>query len=133
SPTFAPCLGRMPNFIASLGVDSISVALGEITEFFLSYDIVLGDRDVRSRGIGVHEYGHTVMCELLRRADEVKAQTAWADILVHTLAAPDAASEPRVISESFADFIALQVVGGTNYFSGNHTRGSRFMNYCLGD
>jgi hypothetical protein len=132
-------MGRMPNLTANIAIYSAAIVqpvltfLGEVSEFLNSYDIILAENDVRSRGVGVHEYGHAATCQLLRNTGEVDASIAWADVIVTTLGGRDASSQQSVIAESFADFVALQVVGGTNYFSGSDVAGSRSMSYCRGE
>src|SRR5262249_47759676 len=76
--SFTSCLGRLPNLVESLvalgaSADPVVGVLLEIAEFVSAYDIVMNPEDSRSRGIGVHEYGHAFMCELLRQVDQVKA------------------------------------------------------------
>jgi len=137
--SFTPCMGRMPNLTANIAIYSSAIVsplltlLGEVSEFLNSYDIILAENDVRSRGVGVHEYGHAATCQLLRKTGDANASTAWADVIVATLGGQSASAQQSVIAESFADFLALQVVGGTNYFSGSYVAGSRGMSYCRGD
>lgn len=133
--SFTPCMGRMPNLTVNLVayVGLVPPVFAEIAEFLTAYDIVMDDDDIASRGVGVHEYGHAAMCELLRNADEVQAAQAWADVIVASLFGQDASSQQAVIAEGFADFAALQVVGGTNYVAGDNIQSSREVAYCLGD
>jgi hypothetical protein len=138
--SFAPCMGRMPNLPANLAIYSGAVVssyitlLGEIAEFFTAYDIVMAGDDVASRGVGVHEYGHAAMCELLRDASQVDAQIAWAHVIVASLTGQSASMQESMIAEGFADFLAAQVVGGTNYFNPSPpTRSSGKLTYCLGN
>jgi hypothetical protein len=70
---FAPCMGRMPNLALGLGADLVSsvlfgpVPVGPFAEFLFAVDIIMPTADMVSRGVGVHEYGHAVMCSLLAR------------------------------------------------------------------
>jgi hypothetical protein len=133
--SFTPCMGRMPNLAADLALAAspgLIALLGEIGEFFTAYDIILATDNGPSRGVGVHEYGHATMCEMLRRTDQVKAAVAWADVIVASLSGQDATSEQAVIAESFADFFALQVVGGTNYVAGKDAKKAGNLDYCDG-
>jgi hypothetical protein len=131
---FVTCQGRFPNVVANV-VTAIPVVniLAEIAEFGTAYDMILDDGSIRSRGVGVHEYGHVVMCSMLREASFLKGQTAWADLMLGTLTGQSGEKEQAVLGEGFADFIALQVVGGANYTEPSvRLRSSRNTNYCNG-
>lgn len=132
--SFAPCLGRFPNIAAGLNLNPAGALLNEITQFIMSYDIVMAKADLQSRGVGVHEYGHAAMCDIMRSIDHEKASQAWTQVMTASVANnSDPQSQPRVLAEAFADFVALQVVGGTNYFAGANTEASLGMHYCKGD
>ncbi|RIL07806.1 MAG: hypothetical protein DCC71_01600 [Proteobacteria bacterium] len=136
--SFAPCMGRMPGLLG-LGADVVG-ALGSILhpaflltttaiEFEFSVDIVLRTNDDGSRGVPVHEYGHTVMCEMLQRQGLDAFQFAWTDVILQTATqGPD--DESSWINEGFADFIAAQVVGGTNYFAAPNSTFASALHYC---
>jgi hypothetical protein len=137
--SFAPCMGHMPSVIG-LGADLLGL-LGSLVnpaflatttaiEFFYSVDIVLRTEDDDSRGVPVHEYGHAVMCEMLSRQGPDAFQIAWTDIIFATRD-QSAGSEASYLNEAWADFIAEQVVGGSNYFApGGDSVPSLHMNYC---
>lgn len=136
--SFAPCMGRMPGLLG-LGADLVGV-LGSLVnpaflvattavEFFYSVDIVLRSEDDSSRGVPVHEYAHTAMCNLLSRQGFDAFQFAWTDVILAT-SDQSAGSEASYINEAFADFISSQVVGGTNYFAPSDSVLEGHMNYC---
>lgn len=137
--SFTPCLGRFPNLSADL-VDGwlpnlvpIVPVLNEIAEFTLGSDIVMYHDDVESRGLGVHEYGHAVMCDMMRSLDHLAASDAWNRLTIARINHENDPNEPAgVLGEAFADFIALQVVGGTNYATGAGVVTSGAMRYCDG-
>ncbi len=131
--SYAPCLGRLPNISINLVTRSlpfIDVA-AEVLEFFLSVDVVLADDDTRSRGVGVHEFGHTVMCDMMRLASLADADLAWADLIAH-ITAQTAENEQTYLAEAFADYITMQVLGGTNYVvpTGSSYASSGSTQYC---
>jgi hypothetical protein len=135
--SYTPCMGRMPNLTANIAAWSaaatvLAPVVAEFLEFLNSYDIILDNEEALSRGVGVHEYGHAAMCELLDRQGADKASYAWAGVIVATLT-QDASSEARVIAEGFADFLALQVVGGAGDSTGAGIETSRGVHYCKGD
>ena len=115
--SFAPCLGRWPN----LSINTVAYALpviatvaAEIAEFMLSVDIVLDTSSMQSRGVGTHEYSHTVMCEIMHDASFVDADYAWADLIMH-ISSQSVENEQTYIVEGFADFLTAQIAGGMNY------------------
>jgi hypothetical protein len=118
---FAPCMGRTPNLALGLSAEAASTALfgsplvGSFAEFLFAVDIIMPTADLVSRSVGVHEYGHAVMCSLLARQGFFTLQTAWTD-LIFASASVEADNETRYVAEGFADFLAAQVGGGTNYF-----------------
>jgi hypothetical protein len=58
---------------------------------------------------------------------------AWADVIVGSLTGQAPTSEQAVIAEGFADFMTLQVAGGTNYVLGDKVAAaSRSVSYCDG-
>ena len=93
-------------------------------------DIVMANSAWQSRGVGVHEFSHVVMCDLLSQFDVFDFNKAWSDLILQS-ANQDANAEAAYIGEGFADFITSQVVGGTNY--GIRVDGLRFsgMSYCF--
>lgn len=124
--SYAPCLGAL-----GLTVGDLIPIVGQVPELLLGgIDVVLSTRDVASRGVPVHEYGHAVMCELMRDAGRSFFEVAWTDVITGTLdKSPD--NEAWVVNEAFADFISSQVLGATNYVDpfGSHEQGD--MHYAL--
>lgn len=86
-----------------------------------------------SRSIMVHEYGHFLKCSLLHELDPEALGTMTVDILLEG-GEVDPNDDARVLHETFADFIAAQVTGSTNYFSPNAaaTTTSGAMSFCDG-
>jgi len=136
--SFSPCMGRVPSAIG-LGADILG-ALGSLVnpaflataitaEFLYSVDIVLRTDDDDSRGVPVHEYGHTVMCEMLLRQGIDAFEMAWTDAILST-SSQSADSQGSYINEAWADFMTEQVVGGTNYFSPSSAVDSLNVHYC---
>ncbi len=132
--SFAPCMGRAPSLLG-VGTDLLGLlgpawlAVGVATEFTFSVDIVLQPGDDRSRGVPVHEYGHTVMCEMLLRQGLDAFEITWTDVIIAT-SSQTADNQASYLNEAFADFITAQVLGGTNYFSTVNAIASESVNYC---
>jgi len=136
--SYVPCMGSTWNpQVSSYGstlvglISPLGALSGPAAEALFSVDIVLHDSSRKSRGVGVHEYGHMVMCRMLRFEGGQELQSAWSDVVQASLRQDDD-SEGRQIAEGFADYIASQVVGGTNYFpvAGSMFDGAHGMNYC---
>jgi|GEM_PF-5519501 len=136
--SFAPCMGRVPG-VLGLGADLLGV-LGSLvnpafllataaTEFFYSVDIVLRSENDGSRGVPVHEYAHTVMCEMMLRQGFDAFQIAWTDVIIST-SSQSVDSEASYLNEAFADFLTAQVLGGANYFAPVGSSPSEDVNYC---
>jgi hypothetical protein len=119
---FAPCMGRRPNVALGLAAAMVSSGLfgplpvGPFVEFLFAVDIIMPTADMVSRGVGVHEYGHAVMCSLLAGEGDGTFQAAWTEVIFASLSTA-ADNDTRYIAEGFADFLTAQVVGGTNYFA----------------
>jgi hypothetical protein len=134
---FTPCMGRMPNLILGGGGDILGAMIpfgliaSATAEFLYSVDIVLPESAAKSRGVGVHEYGHAVMCSMLAKQGLIDFQKAWTDVII---ASSDQSgnNDTSYIVEAFADFITSQVVGGTNYFAANSVfnLADSEINYC---
>jgi hypothetical protein len=132
--SFAPCMGRAPSPIG-LATDALIFAntgafiAGAAIEFLYGVDIVLLPSDDGSRGVPVHEYGHAVMCDMLLDQGPDAFMIAWTQVILQS-AGQGADDEASYINEGFADFIAGQVVGGTNYFPTSSSAKSEAVNYC---
>ena len=132
---FAPCMGRMPNLILGTAGDIASLIIpggllvSAAAEFLYAVDIVLPKSDHMSRGVGVHEYGHVVMCSMLAKESVIDFQTAWTDVILAS-ADQHGNNDTSYIVEAFADFISSQVVGGTNYYASSDNFVKRSLNYC---
>jgi len=113
---FTPCMGRAPSLIgvfvdAMLPFNPLVIA----SEFMLSVDIVLPNKETRLRGVGTHEYGHAIMCDMLRKESLFAFEKVWTEVIIGS--AYQTTDYPAsIIAEAFADYITSQVVGGTNYF-----------------
>ena len=85
-----------------------------------------------SRGITTHEYGHYVFCDLIARSNPATFRDIWVPIVAQTLLTnpPLPGARGAALNEGFADYIAAQVVGGTNWFVPASSRASNFVNYC---
>jgi hypothetical protein len=99
----------------------IGHTIGEVFEFFAGGDIIMpsakGDNsNLERRGVMTHEFGHYSLCNLMNTESPgqfVQAYNEAAALGLITNQSPSATS--AVMNESFADLIASQVVGGTNY------------------
>lgn len=80
--------------------------------FVTAYDIVLRDESLASRGVAVHEYGHTLMCSLMGP----ELQLAFSQLMLQSITR-NANDQAAQLSEGFADYTASQVVGGSDYFT----------------
>jgi hypothetical protein len=125
--SFAPCLGRSPT-LTSAALDALLSVLdpafalvGAVT----AYDVILVDRNLESRGVAVHEYGHTVMCALMAHDFE----TVFPQLMLEA-ASQGPGDEAAYLTEGFADFMASQVVGGTDYFGVAHHYNSNDIDYA---
>jgi hypothetical protein len=84
-----------------------------------------------SRSVMVHEYGHFTMCSMLHEVDPDLLTNLTVDVIAEgsTVQRDD---EARILSESFADFIAGQVTGSTDYFNPGDTQETGAMFFCNG-
>ena len=134
--SFAPCMGRMPSAIG-VGLDVLAglispglLFVSGFVEFNYAVDIVLLPNSEESRAVGVHEYGHAVMCSLLGSQGADAFQLAWTDVIFAT-SNQSADNDTSYLTEAFADFLTSQVVGGTNYAApGGNVTSSMEVNYC---
>jgi hypothetical protein len=121
--SFAPCLGMAPVLLSGLldlGLAALMPVVGvgaALAEAFYSVDIILKEDAHPKRAVATHEYGHTVMCAMMRSASLGSADTALLDILSGYKGGDrkDPAKQQTYMTEALADFLTLQVVGGTNY------------------
>jgi hypothetical protein len=138
--SFAPCLGMAPALSTSVIDAGLYVLFpplviaSSLAEAFYSVDIILKDEGLASRGVAAHEYGHTVMCAMMRKAGTIASEIALLDILKGYMIGnrTDVSKEQTYLTEGFADFLALQVVGGTNYVQPalGPSVASQHLNYC---
>lgn len=133
--SFAPCMGRSPNYFMSGGLSALGVIFpptllaSSAAEFLFGVDIVVVSEDAPKRGIGVHEYGHFVMCDMMAKESEVAFQSAWTQIIFAS-ADQSADRAESYMAEGFADFIASQVAGGTDYFGVSGSAPLSGVNWC---
>jgi hypothetical protein len=131
---YAPC--------ASLFKARWVPGVGDLAAIVYHHDVVMPgprtDAFNRSRAGFSHEWGHVVLCNLIYRASDVdtphpppastqfddqykrRFEWAWQDMIIQTAASPSIAKEAVWINEGFADFIASQVAGATNYHDPFH-------------
>jgi hypothetical protein len=140
---FAPCASvfNWKASIASVALDLIPLVnlVWLPADWLLDVDIVLPNTEntPNSRGVAVHEYGHVALCNMMANASLTDFGTAWTNVMVETLTAQDTSSDSRGpeheaswINESFADFIASQVAGGTDYYNPPNDFAGLKMHYC---
>jgi hypothetical protein len=128
--SFAPCLGMAPVLLSGLldlGLGALLPPLdlaAALAEAFYSVDIMLKSEDQGLRSVATHEYGHTVMCAMMRSASQISAETALLDILAayKTGDRKDPTKQQTYMTEALADFLTLQVTGGTNYVTPKDSR-----------
>jgi len=120
------------------------------TEFLLSTDIIMPE-DLpaqKSRVVPTHEYGHFALCDMMYSTSVFDFGAAWTDVIYETLTQQSTSGDNRtadsqasVINEGFADFLASQVAGGTDYYDfgdlnnddvvdGDRSFGYAGSNYC---
>jgi hypothetical protein len=138
--SFSPCLGMSPVVLSGLldlGLTALFPPVelaAALAEAFYSVDIILKDTALGTRAVATHEFGHTVMCAMMRSASTGSADTALLDILAAYKGGnrKDPAKQQTYMTEAFADFITLQVAGGTNYVNPSDSRYTRTSNvaYC---
>ena len=110
--------------------------IGQFFEATATADAIFpasGDQhNLSDRGIATHEYGHFTLCNLLDNVDS----GAFASMYDEAAAAgfitgQSASAAGAVLNESFADLMASQVVGGTNYAGERSSQfGSANLSYC---
>ncbi len=121
----------------------LALPAGETFEFLAGGDIVAiggsNQDNFTDRAIYTHEYGHYVLCNLLRDGSPFEFakvyDTAAAEGIVDT---GDPTATASLLNESFADLFASQVAGATNYASppnsirsvGKASGNLIQMNYC---
>lgn len=106
--------------------------LGELAYLvFGRSDIIAADdgSSLASRGVIAHEYGHYALCGLLADAAPLRFQGTFTDLIGQAIN-DTVENDSNWINEGFADFMASQIVGGTNYFGPPHSVLSSFMHYC---
>ncbi|HEY4394984.1 MAG TPA: hypothetical protein VGP64_13025, partial [Polyangia bacterium] len=122
----------------------LAATVGEVFEFAAGGDIVApagnNSDNLKDRGILTHEYGHFTLCSLLEATSPLEFgvvyDTAAAEAVITTNSDPSQMA--TVLNESFADTIASQVLGGTNYASPTNSQSSQgksagtniVMHYC---
>jgi hypothetical protein len=114
----------------------IGHTLGEVFEVFAGGDIIMtahkSNASLESRGVMTHEYGHFALCNMLNALSPVHFAAAYNEAAALGLISGQSASATAaVMNESFADLMASQVTGGTNYSTpANHLTGGGSMTYC---
>ncbi len=125
----AGIVGQLALDTQRVGVDTIGALIGnyignlpifQILEGIVTADLIYTqhktDQNLSDRGVATHEYGHFTLCNLLDNVDPAAFAVAYDEAAAAgfiTTQSPSATGS--VMNESFADFIASQVVGGTNY------------------
>jgi sugar lactone lactonase YvrE len=130
---FAACQSSFPGSVASVvsllgfGTQPLLIA----AEFLTSVDIVLPGNSDESRGVAVHEYGHAVLCDMIRsRSGYLDHSAVWLQATYESIRQRPG-DETGYINEAFADFLSAQVVGATNYFfTSNDQVSQEYMYYC---
>jgi hypothetical protein len=87
-----------------------------------------GSRD--SRGVVTHEYGHFTMCSLLFAQDGPPALDGLIPRIFESQT--KRTDEVALMTESWADTFASQVVGGTNYVHSSNSVQTGYMGFCIG-
>ena len=126
---FAPCLGN------SLDVGSTIIQLLPLLGVGLPADIDIAfpfDRSesANSRGVPTHEYGHFISCDMMHATNATKYAENWVNVITNALGGPGAENDSGFVHEAFADFYAMQVVGGANYPTLNGAINGGGLGYC---
>ena len=98
---------------------------------------------VDSRGVMTHEYGHFLMCDLLFRKGEGEGATgpigAGGPVTLSALVPrilegnnDSRDDEIALVTESWADAFAMQVVGGANYIRAQHSTQPEDFDHRMG-
>ncbi len=134
---WAPCFG-FPNFVADAAFfTTIGIpVVGTITNVLTTTDIVVPPAAHIERDFGVmtHEYGHFTLCGLMDiyAEDPYAAFSALIEDVAFEGATVQAHDPSRVIHETFADFIAGQVMGGADYIPLPQSVFTGGMRFCRG-
>lgn len=91
-------------------------------------------RRLEDRQISTHEYGHFLMCSMLFDADWKKMRQV-PNLIIQRMGEGtfmDASDDAAIVMESWADYFASQLTGGTNYFTPENSTQSTnaLVNYC---
>lgn len=133
-------IGKLAATVSSAVVGGLALIIGgviaEAFEFSAGGDILLpgasGDHsNLTSRGVMTHEFGHFVLCNLLEQTSPATFGLAYDDAAVQGIVSGQSVSAiGATLNESFADLIASQVAGGTNYARPASSKFSGSLNVC---
>jgi hypothetical protein len=146
SAPFTPCLdfpslqSGLATILGEIGVDAVLPGVAQLVDEQVKRDMFISSadtpsaRDARiSRGVFTHEYGHFSQCSMMYARDSNSLE-----VLLGRLGEGKADSRSDTLAlflESYADFIASQVSGGTNYLKrsvgGFTDPGSNNMSFCV--
>jgi hypothetical protein len=123
---------------AACPVSVINAALGvyEVDMWMPTNGLAEKERRLEDRQISTHEFGHFLMCSLLFDADWKKMRQVPNLILQRMIDGSymSADNESAIVMESWADYFASQLTGGTNYFAAENSVQSNngLVDYCEG-
>ncbi|MBN8231549.1 hypothetical protein JYK02_28955 [Corallococcus macrosporus] len=98
-----------------------------------SESVAGSDSSLDSRGVASHEYGHFVLCSMLYSENPANISFAYTAAMLDQIlsgGSPTGEMESAYHNESFADFVASQLVGGVNYFDPCSNNPSRSQPEC---
>ncbi|MBK8256247.1 MAG: hypothetical protein IPK82_26720 [Polyangiaceae bacterium] len=120
--TFAATVGGLGLVLDAPAVIAAGLTVAILAELTLGHvDIVITDDLLKSRGIISHEYGHFGLCTLIAEKAPTRFESAWTDVILETLLPQIGGGDRGVeheaswLNEGFADFVAAQTTGLSNY------------------
>jgi hypothetical protein len=118
---------------------ALGASLGQVFELLAGGDILLPSAkgnfvNLNSRGVATHEYGHFTLCSMMNSLSPAQFVVSYNEAATQGLVTMQAATATSsVLNESFADLIASQVAGGTNYAAPDDAAPGEgnLMHFCI--
>ncbi|HEY3499873.1 MAG TPA: hypothetical protein VGK73_34520 [Polyangiaceae bacterium] len=115
---YAPCLGfdSMTTTVSQDVQNTFLLPVALLMTAVSDIDIVLpANSSTHDSRVASHEYGHYVMCALIDERNPARLPAYWAERIAEG-SEEDSSDQVTVMSESFADLFASQLVSGVSKF-----------------